>query len=255
MTGVPETIGEYDLHAYADGQLDGARAERVERWLAGHPEDQHRIDEWRKQNRLIQALHDGVPDRSFAWPAAVTGAGRRPWMRHWRAAAAGLALFIAGGAGGWFANERFAARTVETAELTTAAISAHKLYTAESRHPVEVRASESHLLGWLSRRIGHELVAPDLKSQGYAFVGGRLLPGANGPAAQLMYENRGGRRLTLYAVRSGGNDDESAYRFAESQGTRAFYWIDGPVAYALIGELDRAALLTITRLIHDQVEK
>jgi len=259
-----ESIGEFDLHAYADGQLDGARAERVERWLAAHPDDAARVRGWREQNRLIQAIHDAVPDKPFDWSGRGPSLGRGQHLgrgmvamggrRTWRAAAAAVALFVAGGAAGWFGNDLLGARGAETAQVAEAAISAHRLYTAENRHPVEVRATEAHLLGWLSRRLGHELVAPDLKAQGYWLVGGRLLPGANGAAAQLMYEDRGGRRLTLYAVRS-GKTGESAFRFAESQGTRAIYWMDGPVAYALIGDLDRATLLTITRMVQTQVEK
>lgn len=258
MNPESDSIGEFDLHAYADGQLDGARAERVERWLAVHPDDAERVCAWREQNRLIQILHGGVPDTPFDWSWHGRGVGNRLGVggrrQTWRAAAAAIALFVAGGAAGWFGNDLLEVRSRETAQVAEAAISAHRLYTTENRHPVEVRATEAHLLGWLSRRLGHELVAPDLKAQGYWLVGGRLLPGANGAAAQLMYEDRGGRRLTLYAVRS-GKTGESAFRFAESQGTRAIYWMDGPVAYALIGDLDRATLLTITRMVQTQVEK
>ena len=39
--------------------------------------------------------------------------------------------------------------------VTTEAFEAHRLYIAEVRHPIEVKAGESHLNPWLSRRVGY----------------------------------------------------------------------------------------------------
>lgn len=256
---MPESpdIGEFDLHAYADGQLDPARAEAVERWLADHPADAARVRSWREQNRLIQSIHATAPAKPFSWSPGSMAAKPRSgagWMSRWRAVAAGVLLFSMGGGAGWLVNEFADTPNAETTQITSEAISAHRLYTTEVRHPVEVRADENHLLGWLSRRVGHNIVAPDIKAQGYTLVGGRLLPGAKGPAAQLMYEDRSGRRLTLYAMRT-DRKGQSEFRFVENQGTRAVYWIDDDCAYALIGEIDRSALLTITRVVQAQVER
>ncbi|WP_416359531.1 anti-sigma factor family protein, partial [Achromobacter insolitus] len=57
-TGTP--ITEADLHAYADGQLPPARRAEVETFLAAHPQDQGRVDEWREQRRLLHAMLDPV---------------------------------------------------------------------------------------------------------------------------------------------------------------------------------------------------
>src|SRR5205809_25292 len=78
---------------------------------------------------------------------------------------------------------------------------AHRLYIAEVRHPIEVTANENHLLPWLSRRVGTNLRAPDLSTFGLRLLGGRLLPGMNGPAALFMYEGLTGERITFYASR------------------------------------------------------
>lgn len=81
---------------------------------------------------------------------------------------------------------------------------AHAVFTPEQRHPVEVGAGEqTHLLQWLSRRLGTPLQAPDFSAQGFALVGGRLLPAGAGEAtpparAQFMYQDAPGARLTLY---------------------------------------------------------
>jgi anti-sigma factor RsiW len=39
---------------------------------------------------------------------------------------------------------------------------------------------------------------PQLSSQGYELVGGRLLPGGDGTAAQFVFHNPAGQRITLY---------------------------------------------------------
>ena len=55
-------------------------------------------------------------------------------------------------------------------------------------HPVEVGADdEQHLVNWLSKRLGVKVRAPKLDDAGMSLVGGRLLPGENGPVAQFMY--------------------------------------------------------------------
>jgi anti-sigma factor RsiW len=63
---------------------------------------------------------------------------------------------------------------------------------------VEVDAGqEAHLVQWLSKRLGRQLVVPDLASAGFRLMGGRLLSAEDGPAVQFMYENGNGERLTL----------------------------------------------------------
>ena len=96
------------------------------------------------------------------------------------------------------------------------AASAHVVYTPEVLHPVEVGADqEAHLVKWLSKRLGADIKAPSLVSVGYQLLGGRLLPGDSGPAAQFMYNNESGKRLTLY-VRTKAKDNEATeFRFEQ----------------------------------------
>jgi anti-sigma factor RsiW len=45
------------------------------------------------------------------------------------------------------------------------AIAAHRTFSVETRHPVEVGANEeAHLVQWLSKGLGHRLIVPDLDS-------------------------------------------------------------------------------------------
>ena len=65
-------------------------------------------------------------------------------------------------------------------------------------------------------------------------MGGRLLPAEDGPAAQFMYENCTGERLTLY-LRSG---------------IGAFYWSDEGFDYAITARADGGPLLRIAEIVH-----
>jgi len=51
-------------------------------------------------------------------------------------------------------------------------------------------------------------------------------------------------------VRPQGGGD-TAFRFVSDRGVSAFYWIDGPLAYALIGNVPREALLELSRIAYE----
>ena len=98
---------------------------------------------------------------------------------------------------------------------------AHAVYAPEVRHPVEVDAKEQeHLVKWLSKRLGLTLKVPVLAPEGFELLGGRLLPGPEGPVAQFMYQDSAGKRLTLYVSKPSRADTLTAFRFAQ----------DGPVS-------------------------
>ena len=103
---------------------------------------------------------------------------------------------------------------------------------------------------WLSKRLGRQLVTPDLSGAGFRLMGGRLLPAEDGPAAQFMYENGTGERLTLYF--RNGIGDETAFRYHEEGGIGAFYWSDEGFGYAIAARADRRTLLRIAEIVHQQ---
>lgn len=251
----PKSIGEVDLHAYVDGELDEHRRAEVETWLADHPEDAARVRAFQDQKAALHALYDGVLSEPL--PARIESAlSRRPKVGAplWTRVAAGLLLFLAGGLGGWGLHGQKAERMAAEDGFVRQAVGAHVVYAAEVRHPVEVGADEeAHLVAWLSKRLGASVKAPRLNTVGFHLVGGRLLPDGGAPAAQFMYEDTGGRRLTLY-VRTDRRDGDTAFRFVSDRGVSAFYWIDGPLAYALIGAVPRDDLLPLARIVYEDLQ-
>src|SRR6185436_8033983 len=195
------TVSEEELHAYVDGQIAGGECAAIEKWLESHPEDAARVAAWRAQADAIRARYgaiasEPVPPRFEL--KALARAGRK-WSR--LAAAAVLAALLLGGGAGWFGRGFFDGAG-PTRAVSLEAFEAHRLYISEVRHPIEVKAGESHLNPWLSRRIGYEMPTPDLDAFGLKLLGGRLLPGNAGrPAALYMYEGATGERFTIYTRR------------------------------------------------------
>jgi anti-sigma factor RsiW len=131
---------------------------------------------------------------------------------------------------------------------------AHVVYAPEVRHPVEVTADqESHLVAWLSKRLGGDVKAPHLAAAGFDLVGGRLLPGDQGPVAQFMYQDGRGQRLTLYVRSDARENKETAFRYAQEGKVGVFYWLDGQFGYALSGEIGKEDLLGVANVVYQQL--
>jgi len=132
---------------------------------------------------------------------------------------------------------------------------AHLVYAPEVRHPVEVDATQQeHLVKWLSKRLALELKVPLLTGEGFELLGGRLLPGPEGPVAQFMYQDSAGKRLTLYVSKPNRADQPAAFRYAQEGPVSVFYWIDRDCGYALSGELDRPTLTRVATAVYRQLE-
>lgn len=243
------------LHAYVDDRLASADRARVEAYLLQDAEAARKVEAWAAQ---ADALRSAFPlDEAEPIPASMRALFARPtWMERARAVAPRLAALllvaILSGGAGWWSHGRFTASPA--AGLPREAARAHAIYTAEVLHAVEVPASqEKHLVAWLSKRLGTQLKAPYLGNAGFNLVGGRLLPaGRSDLAAQFMYENTRGERLTLY-IRDGEAGADSSFRVSEENGATGFYWVDAGYGYALVGPLRREAMLPIAREVYAQL--
>ena len=247
-----KNINEDILQDYVDGHLDEALRPEVEAYLADNPADAERLAAHGAQKQALHALYDPILDEPV--PAAMRRPPGAPWRQPFIRMAATVALIIVGGAGGWWLHGIEENRNPAVAGLAESAAVAYAVFTPEVLHPVEVTAeNEAHLVKWLSKRLGTSLRVPSLLDLGYGLVGGRLLAGRSGPAALFVYEDRGGERLTVYVRRSEPASGETAFRFAASDQIGVFYWIDGPLGYAIAGEISRPRLLDVANNIYRQL--
>jgi anti-sigma factor RsiW len=267
------------LSAWIDGELPAEQRAEVEAWLREHPDDAARVRAWAADARSLRSALDPVLDEPVP-PALMQTIWRKgpallpdvAWAR-WAAA---LALFVLGGAVGaglmWRAQAPSAASVAVAPGATTSgwvrrAAVAHSVYVPEVRHPVEVRAQEEHLSRWLTRRLDVPVKLFDLREQGFELVGGRLLPDASGPSAQLMYQAitppgaasaaAKPERVTVY-LRKPDDATPAAFRYEQQGELGLFYWVEGksansgPTGYALVGALPRDKLLALTEAIYRQ---
>jgi anti-sigma factor RsiW len=230
----------------------------------------------------LRGLHRAVLDEDLS-PTLRTAARRLELAqqqaaqgRHWVGMAA--AVLLAFGVG-WLAHGQLAAATGtggmwaqnRTAhEFVRQAGFAYSVYQPEKRHPVEVAAAEQeHLVQWLSKRLGRPLKVPHLEDQGFALVGGRLLPGEAGARAQFMYQNPDAQRITLYlgaleksakpGNRQGLQDTQdiqaTQFRFEADGPVPSFYWAEQGFGYALSGPVDRSTLMALASSVYAQLNR
>ena len=210
--------------------------------------------EMKALSKALHQLYDPVLDEPV--PARLHA---RP--RHWRAAAiaAGWVMIglCVGTLVGWqlHASRQMVALSAEVPGFVKRAAVAHATYSPEVRHPVEVGADqEQHLVAWLSKRLGAQVRAPKLDAIGYSLVGGRLLPGDNGPVAHFMYQTEKGRRITLYVRTEATENRETAFRYASEGNVNVFYWIDRKLGYALSSaDLGRDDLIKVANAVYQQL--
>jgi anti-sigma factor RsiW len=247
-------VSEAELHAYADRQLSEERTAEVEEWLISHPEDRRSVDVWCAQNMAILAQYGDDVSLDIPPRLKIDNIRCRPYARY-RVAAAML-LFIVGGAVGWLSHSAFRSGENSVWTLTEPAIVAHRVYSVEAQHPVEIDGRQKQqLVRWLSTRLNYPLRVPDLSHEGFHLMGGRLLPAVSkGAAAQFMFGNGSGSdsRITLYCVRSPA-DKDIAFRYEKDNGVSAFYWWSEGISYAVIGKIQRSDLLQITTSIYKQL--
>ncbi|WP_029009787.1 anti-sigma factor family protein [Azospirillum halopraeferens] len=269
-------VKDEELHAYVDGRLDGDRRLAVERWLAEDAEAARRVEDYRAQAALLHEMFDSVlreePPRGvndltqqlkgrFAGNDNVPTWHARPLVR----VAAAVMLLVVGAAGGYLGHGAMVPVEVAKAPapapdrptlqtFAAEAAKAHRFYTADERFQVEMGAEDQGALdSWLSHRVGRSIFGPDLSGAGYRLIGGRSLPTETGPGAQYMYRNDQSKRITLFVGQPPAGQ-EASFSFAQNGDVATFYWVEGGLAYALIGRLSKDELLGITKAVYEDVK-
>jgi anti-sigma factor RsiW len=256
------------LSAWLDGEVEGADCARIQAWLQEHPEDTALVRLWAADRDALRArfasvLDEPIPERltQVVWRRRERRGLAWGWPAQGAVAAGLLALGIAIGAL-WRGSTMAEPLAAAVHAWTQRAALAHAVYAAEVRHPVEVsvregdaahqREQEAHLSRWLTRRLSVPVKLFDLRDQGFELVGGRLLPDASGPSAQLMYQDAMGMRVTVYLRKSGEQDAPAAFRYERQGDLGMFYWVEGRSGYALVGPQSRERLLALAQAIAKQ---
>lgn len=277
MTAQDWPVRDARLHAWVDDELSPAERSEVDQWMREHPADAERMHRWMDdaeaiRRKLEPILDEDVPVRlqQIVWNRTPIAVSMR-WQRFAAAAAVFIVGGVVGGLIGWTAKPAGAVyaqdASPDSAGWVQRAVVAHRVYVPEVRHPVEVNVSdkgaadriaqEAQLARWLTTRVDVPVRLFDLRAEGFELVGGRLLPDASGPSAQLMYQNTGGQRITVYLRKSSGGllpGKDSPFAFQRRGDLAMFYWPEGDAGYAIVGALPRERLQALAEAIHKQCD-
>ena len=222
------------LSAFTDNELSATERTAMLIRVTTDAAAAERVADYCAQRAALVALFGNPRDDT----RCIVVRRRTPRWRQAGLAASCVAVGVAlGSSAGWVSGNFAVDRPVfaERADIAFA------VYTPEQRHPVEVAAEQQdQLVNWLSHRLDRRLSVPSLREYGYSLIGGRLLPGESGPAAQFMYQNASGARLTIY-IASVQKDTTPFWLFRD--GNRiTFYWGSQGMGCALTGHVSEPQL-------------
>lgn len=244
-------VTEELLQKYVDGKLDDVQIHKVENYLERNPDELERINIYKEQNDLLAALYHHADDELLHKVDKRTKESKGikikykillPYVSSFSWVVLGVLIGIN-------LNVVKTKSNLVQYNFPQRAIVSHRVFTPEILHPVEVKAKhEKHLTAWLSKRLERKLIIPNLNLLGYSLVGGRLLAAKNGPAAQFMFENDSGDRLTFYVAVT--NSSDTAFKFAEKNNTKVFSWNDESMGFAVVGNVQKKFLLKAASVIY-----
>ena len=257
MTDYRPAVRDIDLMAYADGLLDAdpQRKAEVETYLRQHPEEGARVRDYAAQNNAIQRLYspvlsEPVPERL---QVVLDSRRRRGTLGPVARAAVAAGLMLVAGFAGWVIGQRGQSESwpmhAFVDQMLMAAERPYLISSSGSHRALnQAMVERAQPLDWLSNQIAVSLQVPDLTSQGFTLVEKHLVA-ANGPqAVQVIYATPSGGRLSLF-LRTRWQDEAPQFRFAENDGVTMVYWLEGPLAYALAGQLDRQEMMDVVQTL------
>jgi len=263
-------LTEDEIHTLLDGLASPQVLASLQARLVHDPDAQAKMLKWQHQRTALCGLYQQVLDEpvpaTLMRAAQQAEASQQTLTQWWRWGGMAASVLLAFGAG-WLSNGQLPAQPASGLQaqvqpgqdFARQASYAHKVYSPEIRHPVEVTAAEQeHLVQWLSKRVGRPLKIPQLGPLGYELVGGRLLPGEAGARAQFMYQNVAGTRITLYLGAldqgaSGAPTQETGFHLGTGGPVPNFYWMDQGFGYALAGPVPRDTLMQLAEAVYRQL--
>lgn len=193
--------------------------------------------------------------------------------RSYRAVAASVAVMLTAGTVGWLALQQNLWSTDPLVAITRQAATeqtASAESTGEAPLQLASTAAESgdstanggsaegaqQVVSWLAAQPGTPPTRlPDLETLGYELVAERIITTQAGkPAAQLLYQNGDGQRVTLL-IRAGGTAGKTSFTFTREGEAAQFFWQDSHMAYSLMGKMAQDELLKLAEAVSRSFQK
>ncbi len=240
-----------DLSAYIDGALEGEQRARVASAIAADSDLAALLAAYEAQSASLNefesdVLSEPIPPRLLdAMEPRRDQVDRRPRAA---AVAAVVTAVLAGLGAGWWGSEFWRDRDAVLRGYVADAVIRHAEINAEELAAPELNPDEKFLAGvdapfdvparWAALR--------DLDLTPYAF---RSLTQQDVSAGLLHYRDPDGRPVSLY-VRKYPGRDETPFMHATEDGQTIAYWLDGPLAYIVVGDLSEERITEIGRAVY-----
>lgn len=248
-------IGEDELQALVDGQLDPARAEVVERYLAARPEDAARLRAFIAQRDALRAAlafkaAEPIPARLRI--AHLRSARHRAAVSRWRAIAAAAVLLLAGAGFGWTARGTLDV-AMPVADPASAPAALHRAL-ADPGQRLEASARDTDIAGWLRAKTGEAIPVPRLVGYGFTLHLAWVLPAADGPSVMLRFMDPDGTAVSVWR-RPTHDPVPRQLRCADEPGGLVTYtWSDGRHLHAVTAALPRERLRPVALAVERAME-
>jgi anti-sigma factor RsiW len=135
------------------------------------------------------------------------------------------------------------------AHFADAAIAAYRTYVGDRRQAVEFVTSDAKALErWLSPQFLQPIDVPDLAGAGFALIGGRVTPGAEGPAAFALYANAEGERTGLMVEPFESPEMTKPISRSTGEVTAVSIAVRAPASLTVVGREATPHLIELARL-------
>jgi anti-sigma factor RsiW len=236
---------ELQLNVYCDGELDLASAAAFERRLA---EDETLWAEYTRLMSLRQAFRSFPPSEMPAGlqariqarldaerPSRVSSLRQRSWSLQALAAAAVFGVVISGAV--MMTLDHFDQRE----EVASQVVAGH-IRSLLAPQPFDVASSDRHTVKpWFTARLPESPEVPDLATQGFALLGGRVDVIGHDPVATIVYRHAA-HTVSLTTLRPGQSVSDQAVA-----GYNVRSWSDADFTYVAVSDLLAADLATFER--------
>jgi anti-sigma factor RsiW len=246
-------LGDADLHAFVDGELDGRRYREIVALLANDQMAAERVNGYLRQQGELAALREQLAGIEPMQDDLTTELTRQlaATVRHQRRVRLGAigsalaATVLVGMVGMWGPDPSVVAERLAFSRQVAEA-GPQMLF---GRDPLNGAAQlATATAGEPSLKLDQQLAAysirrPDLAAHGLRFVGGDALNGGEAPSVRLVYADDDDRRVFLFVGAVGSGADVALTVVPE--GHISLNWRRGPLVFALIGPKDSDQLLEV----------
>ncbi|MCZ4273818.1 anti-sigma factor [Maritalea porphyrae] len=243
------------LVAYVDGELSASETQKVEAYLAQNPSEAARVADWRDNDDALKqafALGDDEEQAGRDGSNRQTSNDNDRWQQLTRYAVAACLLLAIGFGGGLSLSQLPFGAVKYQSQVAAWANEAHEIFAIDANRPGEFDQGNLDVAtGWLKKRVGVDVVIPDLKANALQFVGARLVGQGGAPAALMTYETADAGRISIYVQAHKQKLGETGYWFIHGEDVTTCVWLNEQIAFSVTGDLSEDQLKDIALKVRD----